>query len=756
MNPLAIMRTALVLWLAAAASVLPFSNITRDGLLIGEAVALAGALVFLAGGLRLARVRPLVVHGVQLLFLGAVLILAELQIRTEQGQSVGLRAVAASAITQLRDESAPLSVYPPTRWLLVAFIALLVIVTDVMVSTLGAPAWALLPLATPYIIATLTISGDLPWWQFALVTLGYLAMLAVEAVNRNEEWTRNVNSDTARRRSTQLGVWRMALLVGLPALVGSLVLGSAVPLIGTAPAIGKGSGNGPIRMQDPTINLSQDLNQPVNRRVLTYTTSNGQPVYLRLATLSVVDASGWKLAGVSLLNGRLPSAPGAVLGQVKVTTHVTIDNLDSEYLPVPYSPVSFSAPGAWAYDPTSLMVLSTKASGRLQATRNLSYTVTSAIEEPTPTQFAQATAGVPPRDAQILSNVPADVPQVIIDLAHKITQGAASDAIKAADIQAYLTDPTRFTYDTTAPSGTGYGVLVNFLTKTHSGYCIHFASAMALMARIVGIPSRVSVGFAPGTKVGNHYEVDIKDAHAWPELYFEGYGWVRFEPTAAVAGAPSWTSLDRLQVTQPTAVGSAPAIAPASTDPTQLPSVSGGPVLPVHESPTAPVTTTTSNGMPGRLALALVVMVLLVTPMSTRWMIRQHRLAARSNDRARIAAAWREIHDSLIDLGGHWINGSPRAIGERLASRCDTETAAALRRVAHWVELARYAPSLPAGADLAADVRTIRKHWFGQAGWRERAVAVLLPRSLWSTLGAGIGSLLRPSGRVDAGRTGGS
>ncbi len=127
----------------------------------------------------------------------------------------------------------------------------------------------------------------------------------------------------------------MALLVGLPALAGSLILGSAVPLIGTAPAIGKGSGNGPIQMQDPTINLAKDLNQPVNRRVLTYTTSNGQPVYLRLATLSVIDASGWKLAGVSLRNGRLPSAPGAVLGQTKVTTHVTIDNLDSEYLPPP-------------------------------------------------------------------------------------------------------------------------------------------------------------------------------------------------------------------------------------------------------------------------------------------------------------------------------------------------------------------------------------------------------------------------------------
>ena len=67
---------------------------------------------------------------------------------------------------------------------------------------------------------------------------------------------------------------------------------------------------------------------------------------------------------------------------------------------------------------------------------------------------------------------------------------------------------------------------------------------MAMMAREVGIPSRVAVGFLPGERVeDNTWEVSIRDMHAWPELYFAGYGWVRFEPTpASVTGtAPSWT-----------------------------------------------------------------------------------------------------------------------------------------------------------------------------------------------------------------------
>ena len=83
----------------------------------------------------------------------------------------------------------------------------------------------------------------------------------------------------------------------------------------------------------------------------------------------------------------------------------------------------------------------------------------------------------------------------------------------------------------------------NFLLRDRKGYCEQFASAMAMMARVVGIPSRVSVGFLPGEQDEDGWKVSIRDMHAWPELYFANYGWVRFEPTpASVTGsAPPWT-----------------------------------------------------------------------------------------------------------------------------------------------------------------------------------------------------------------------
>jgi transglutaminase-like putative cysteine protease len=82
-------------------------------------------------------------------------------------------------------------------------------------------------------------------------------------------------------------------------------------------------------------------------------------------------------------------------------------------------------------------------------------------------------------------------------------------------------------------------VLVNFVNKTHAGYCQYFAGAMALMLRYLGIPSRVAVGFAGGTydRSTRLWNVTDREAHAWVEVWFKGYGWLPFDPTPAAPGA---------------------------------------------------------------------------------------------------------------------------------------------------------------------------------------------------------------------------
>jgi transglutaminase-like putative cysteine protease len=96
--------------------------------------------------------------------------------------------------------------------------------------------------------------------------------------------------------------------------------------------------------------------------------------------------------------------------------------------------------------------------------------------------------------------------------------------------------------------------LVGFVTQTRAGYCQYFAGAMALMLRYLGIPARVAVGFAGGSysKRGHAWLVTDRDAHAWVEVWFKGYGWLPFDPTPAAPGFSRQPSL---------AAGSAAALA---------------------------------------------------------------------------------------------------------------------------------------------------------------------------------------------------
>ncbi len=113
--------------------------------------------------------------------------------------------------------------------------------------------------------------------------------------------------------------------------------------------------------------------------------------------------------------------------------------------------------------------------------------------------------------------------------------GGASDPYRIAlAIAAYLR--AKYTYSLTPPPTDYLSPYAAFLFKTRTGYCQHFAGAMALLLRFNGIPARVAVGFATGQNVGDGtYVVTRNDAHAWVEAYFPGVGWVPFDPTPGQA-----------------------------------------------------------------------------------------------------------------------------------------------------------------------------------------------------------------------------
>ena len=124
----------------------------------------------------------------------------------------------------------------------------------------------------------------------------------------------------------------------------------------------------------------------------------------------------------------------------------------------------------------------------------------------------------------------------IIELTNEITKDADSDYEKAQMIEAYL---RQYEYNDSIDLSGKDNYVEDFLFVTQKGYCVHYASAMVLMLRIAGIPSRYSVGYVHDNKASS--SILGSDAHAWPEAYIEGFGWVPFEPTGAYKTAEEYT-----------------------------------------------------------------------------------------------------------------------------------------------------------------------------------------------------------------------
>jgi transglutaminase-like putative cysteine protease len=144
-----------------------------------------------------------------------------------------------------------------------------------------------------------------------------------------------------------------------------------------------------------------------------------------------------------------------------------------------------------------------------------------------PAQISHSYLGPPPLD-----------PRVSL-LASQITSSSNNDFDKAAAIEQYLR--THFGYTLQLPRAKVKDPIANFLFERKQGHCEYFASAMAVMLRTLGIPSRVVNGFRSDefNDLTANYVVRAKDAHAWVEAYFPGYGWQTFDPTpAGGSGSP--------------------------------------------------------------------------------------------------------------------------------------------------------------------------------------------------------------------------
>ena len=166
------------------------------------------------------------------------------------------------------------------------------------------------------------------------------------------------------------------------------------------------------------------------------------------------------------------------------------------------------------------------------------YTVRSRVVVPTPGELDQVGYLTAARYGRWTA-LPADLDPRIAQIAVRWTSHATSDYRKVLAIQQRFHDGD-FVYSTDVDTAVDDDSLVEFLTRTKTGFCQHYSSAMAVMVRTLGLPSRIGVGFRSGTRQEDgRYLVTTSNAHVWVEVLFPGYGWLQFEPEAGTQPHPN-------------------------------------------------------------------------------------------------------------------------------------------------------------------------------------------------------------------------
>jgi transglutaminase-like putative cysteine protease len=534
-----------------------------------------------------------------------------------------------------------------------------------------------------------------------------------------------------------------ALALGSAAIACALVIPNITPgLTAEAFTASRAAGRVPSVYGagiDPVIQLGRDLRRPSPILSLSYTTTAEKAVYLKMVDLSDFSTGVWQpdqpsagsLETVETLSEPAGLAPG--VARTTVRTDVSIEGLRSEWLPLPYPATSLSAARTrWTADPDTGVVT-------MRESNVDDYSAESLVLAPSAEQLAQAGTTVP-ASLQSQLELPTDLPDVVAETARQVTAGSTTGYDRAVALQSYFTSG-EFTYSVDAPvdgdfDGSNSEALASFL-EVKSGYCVHFASTMATMARVVGIPSRIAIGYFPNSAASSYvdgeprYDVLTDQLHSWPELYFEGVGWLPFEPTPSLGITVPAYSLPNYA--EKTAAAPSTAPGPTRSAATAKPTDAADPERTVPTS-TAASSLRLRGWLTAGGVLAAVIIVGLVPAAIRRWR-RRRRLRRIATAVHPATEAWRELRDIARDYGIDVLPGDTPAV---FAARIN-----ALRRIAHHdvdvlrsaVEREQYGGGRARVADaerarIRASLEAVESSIAAEAEQGARRRAVLFPASL--------------------------
>jgi transglutaminase-like putative cysteine protease len=371
--------------------------------------------------------------------------------------------------------------------------------------------------------------GPRPGYASALLLAGAAVLLGV-GIERLGLWGRVVHRATGRRRRL-LGATtaRSAGWIAVGALFVATLLPGVVPGYGSGSIIDlEGRGGGSITIS-PIVDIRPSLRQNPARRL--FMVQADRPAYWRLVALDRFDGTLWTGTDVYAEEGVQIGGSGDLvtspLDGEELTQTFEIQDLATSWLPAAFEPerITTGPDEGLRYDPTTDILVRPEG-----VTEGFVYEVVSDLPTPTVEQLDNADRTVGSNMQKYLE-LPADLPPAIRAQAQQIVSqaGAVTPYDQVLAIQEHLRG---FTYDESIPPGHGNRDIVEFLVDTQRGYCVQFAGTMAVLARTLGIPARVAIGFQPGTELGpGRFQVTTKEVHLWPEVFFGDFGWIPFEPT---------------------------------------------------------------------------------------------------------------------------------------------------------------------------------------------------------------------------------
>ena len=455
--------------------------------------------------------------------------------------ATGLTRLMSSAIDASAVDYAPVPVRAGYVIMIVVGFWLATTIGEIAAFRWRRPVVASLPALVLFAVAMIVGTGGGSVFFLALFLIALLTFWASESSHRLRSWGRWVTTwDHHKAADPRQVTSHLARRMGASCIAATLIAPVFLPTLGEGwfpwrNDTGEGPGNGG---NGGEVNLLVDIAPHLLEQSDTemFTVQSEEAAYWRLASLVEYDGRRWheietdrdEAVGMR----RLPDDSDDLLVQ-----EVDISGLDGRFLPAAVEPTNIDGVDAeWDTESVDLAVEDDIEEGD-------DYTVTSALPNPTYKELNEAEIAPSPGDEYLATG---PLSKEVVSLLDRWTKGAKTPFEKLVAIQSRLRGP-EFTYRTHLEETESEDYLADFLLQTKAGFCQQFSTAFALLARRLGYPTRVSVGFLPGSSEisqgGALYTVKGTDAHAWPEVKFDDYGWVAFEPTArrSLSTQPNYT-----------------------------------------------------------------------------------------------------------------------------------------------------------------------------------------------------------------------